>query len=110
MTMEQQSFEEEGFQIGTSYILEHKEGVVDFFGDNRGWYLRLLAGGSTYKRTSLDSQRDFEGEGDADLPPLEPERVIARVDDIARFFGEYKDAKRDFLEYMTRIEEKKKEE
>ncbi len=103
MTMEQAGFEGEGFNIGTSYILDNKESVADFFGDNRGWYLKLVGGGSTYGRVSIDSQADYEGVNDEDVPPLDPERINeTRAKSIASFFVEYPDAKALFIEYSKK--------
>lgn len=103
MIMEQQGFTENGFTIDPSFILGNKEAVVDFFGDNRKWYEQLLKGGSTYVRTSLDSQEIVEGEdsnGENDLPPLDEKRVTdGRAETISKFFTEVPGAKDAFIAY-----------
>lgn len=103
--MTQQGFEGEKFQITREFIVDNKENITDFFGDNRhSWYKKLLAGGSTFTRTSLDSQESFEGEDD-DLPPLDPERITEnRAENIAKFFVEYPDAFQSFLQYSNTTE------
>jgi hypothetical protein len=100
--MTQQGFEGEKFQITPGFIVDNKDNVTDFFGDNReSWYKKLLAGGITFPRTSLDSQESFEGEDD-DLPPLDPKRITEnRAENIAKFFAEYPDAFQSFLEYSN---------
>lgn len=104
------SFKGDSFETGltTDFILGNKEIVTDFFGDNRTtWYAKLLQGGSTFLKTSLDSQDEYdEGtteEMTPDAPPLEPERVTPeRAKNIEAFFVAYPEARDAFQEYARR--------
>jgi hypothetical protein len=107
----QQEFKGEGFDLSEETILNAKEVVTDFFGDNREWYKKLLAGGATFGRVPLDSHEDFEGENDEDFPPLDPQRITeGRAKNIARFFIEYPEAFQDFLQYQRGANSSKEQE
>ena len=103
----QQSLEGKGFDISSAFILENKETVTDFFGDNRHWYAKLLAGGQRYSKVSLDDNKvsseineDPNGNGEAEIVSLDPTRITeGRAENIVRFFEEWKDAKEDFIAY-----------
>jgi hypothetical protein len=100
----QQTLEGEGFEISTAFILENKEMVTDFFGDNRHWYAKLLTSGQKYSSTSLDSQDDIHedpnGNGEDEIRPLDPAKITeGRAENISKFFEEWKDARDDFVAY-----------
>lgn len=100
----QQSLEGEGFEVSKELILENKETVTDFFGDNRHWYAELLTSGKKYSSTSLDSQDDIHedphGNGEDEIRPLNPAKITeGRSEHIANFFEERKDARDDFIAY-----------
>lgn len=104
-----QGFEGEGFAVTPEIIIENRELVTDFFGDNRSWYESLKNGGQTYGRTFLDSQEDFNVDGngdDMDLPPLEPAKITQeRAKSIAAFLKETPDAQMAFAVYMDHSKE-----
>lgn len=96
------SEEVEGFYLTRDVILKNKEIVADFFGDNRvdaegrvNWYKKLVKFG-----VSLDSHEDFEGldvDGEHDLPPLDPEKVLQKATKISEFFLKNPDAQAAFF-------------
>ncbi len=102
--MEQMQFEEIS-SLTKETVLTNREKVVDFFGDNRAWYEKLLAGGQRFGRTSLDSQKEFDADGkgdEDDLPPLDPSRITEeRAVTILSFFQEYPEAQKAFTEYAN---------
>ena len=96
------SQEVEGFYLTRDVIIKNNETVTDFFGDNRieaegrvNWYKRLVKFG-----VSLDSHEDFEGldvDGEHDLPPLDPEKVLQKATKISEFFLKNPDAQAAFF-------------
>ncbi len=102
--LSQQSLEGEGFEVSKVFILENKDTVTDFFGDNRHWYTKLLTSGQMYSKVSLDSTEEINADpkgGDApEIPPLDPTKITeGRAESISKFFEEWKDAKDDFIAY-----------
>ena len=104
--MEQNTFNEVVKKIDVDFILANREIVTDFFGDRRNWYEKLVRGGSTFNKTSLDSQNEYDidlsdeqKDDEPDLSPLEPNRITEeRAKSISVFFEEYPEAKKMFLE------------
>jgi hypothetical protein len=82
--------------------LKNREKVVDFFGDNREtWYKKLLSGGTTFSKVSLDSHQEYDGD-ENDLPPLDPLRITEeRAGSIAKFFAAYPEANEAFVTYSS---------
>ena len=108
--MEQMNFEGEGFDLSSKLIIDNKDLVTDFFGDNKDWYTLLLQGGSTYKKISLDTQKEYDKDladdylttTSTDLPPLDPEKITEeRAKHIIAFFEENEKAKEAFMSYFT---------
>ena len=108
MMPKQKSFDTAGFEINKDLIMDisNREAVVDFFGDNRTLYDRLVRGGATYPRTFLTSEDSFDTDlrsddpSNEDLLPLDPSRINeGRAENIVKFFEEYPDAKESFIAY-----------
>ena len=100
MNMERQGFNEgNGLEIDIDFVLANPETITDFFGDHRECYEKLKKGGTLYLRTSLDSQEEWEADGEDDLPPLDPSKATneQRAKNIAGFFREHEDIKKLFL-------------
>jgi hypothetical protein len=100
----QQALEEEGFDISKEFILDNKETVVDFFGDNRRWYDKLHTSTLVYSKVNLDYKgelnEDPKGGGATEIAPVDPLKISdGRAENISKFFQEWKEAKRDFIEY-----------
>ena len=103
--------EENEFWLDDKMVLENKEAITDFFGDNREtWYKDLLAFKSIEGgRISLDSQEPFDvdlpDDRVDDLPPLEPNKITPlRAKQIALFFESNKGARVAFLETIAKEE------
>jgi hypothetical protein len=101
----QQGLEGESFEISKDFILNNKETVTDFFGDNRQWYAKLLTSGQKYTKVSLDGSEineDPNGDGTEEIPPLDPQRITeGRAENISKFFEEWKEVKEDFIVYYN---------
>jgi hypothetical protein len=104
---QQNNLDGEGFGVTPDTILNNKEVVVDFFGDNREkWYKLLSRSGVIHKKVILSSNEELPSETDPTVAmptqqlPFDPSVITAeRAKSIADFFSEYPAALVDFLEY-----------
>lgn len=107
----------ETFEVSGDFVIEHKEQIVDFFGDNRDWYKKLVQGNTnraydiSTSKTSMEVTRpknlvwlhDEKALAiDEDNPPLDPLLINeGKAESIAKFFHEWKEARDDFIAYST---------
>lgn len=100
------SFGGEGLVITADLLTKERELVVDFFGDHREWYEKLLRGGQKYPRTSLDSKSDYdvdnENPDENDIAPLDVELLTeVRAKSLIGFFQEYPEAEKALKDYIS---------
>lgn len=109
--------------LSVDYVLKNKEEVVDFFGDNREWYKKLLSGNTNRSYSLVQEGGDLLRKPpqptlwlhtedalaiDEENPPLDSTLINEGVAEaVVRFFENNKEAGAAFIAYSQQTMDQK---